>query len=238
LLLLNIYHVKYKFNWLLQLRFHFFQVSCLSPRTSTTKLKTKEKDIARFLIEIVVDTNTGELIKSKKYYELNIEKVLEFQSLMGYYSVMSSETELSDTDIIHKYHGLSRIEDSFRITKSDLEARPVFVRNPEHINGHFLTCFCALVMIRLIQYKILKMQGKDTTNEDGWESGLSAKRIKDALNSWQVDAVGGYFKMSPISDDLKLILEAFGATGDYCWTTRQDLTQIKRNLDKSALILL
>lgn len=64
--------------------------------------------------------------------------------------------------------------DSFRITKSDLEGRPVYVSSPDHINVHFLVCFIALTMIRLIQYRVLKHLGKSTLNEDGWESGISA----------------------------------------------------------------
>jgi hypothetical protein len=201
-------------------------------------LKTKQKATAIFMIETEVDTKTGEFIKSKKNNELSGQKVLEFQSLMGYYSVLTSEIELSDTDIIRKYHDLSRIEDSFRGTQIYFEAPPEVLGYTEHINGDFLTCFCVLVMNRLIQYKILKMQGKNTTNEDGLESVLSVRRIQEALNSWQVDAVGGYFKMTPVSDDLMLILKAFGVTSDYCWVTRQDLSQIKRDLDKSVMTLL
>ncbi len=58
---------------------------------------------------------------------------------------MISETDKSDEEIISKYHGLSRIEDSFRITKSDLEGRPVFVRTQEHISAfpdllYFIIC--------------------------------------------------------------------------------------------------
>ena len=63
---------------------------------------------------------------------------------------------LTLTDIINRYHGLSRIEDSFRIIKSDLEGRPIYVWTEEHIKAHFLICFIALTIIRIIQYKILK----------------------------------------------------------------------------------
>jgi hypothetical protein len=150
---------------------------------------------------------------------------------------MTSETDKDDLDIIHKYHGLSRIEDSFRITKSNLETRPVFVRTPEHINAHFLICFCALVMIRLIQFKILKFQNKDTKNIDGWESGLSAAKIQDALNSWIAEPFGEYYRINRCSEDLKLILNTFGLSNDYKWPKEIDIWQIKYSLDKAALIL-
>jgi hypothetical protein len=64
-----------------------------------------------------------------------------------------------------------------------LEGRPVYVRTPEHINAHFLIRFIALTMIRLIQYRVLKFQDENTLNEDYWESGVTANRIKEALSS-------------------------------------------------------
>ena len=73
---------------------------------------------------------------------------------------MTSEIDKSDEEIIACYHGLSRIEDAFRITKTDLAGRPVSVRPPGHINAHLLICFTALTMIRLIQHKIIISQGK------------------------------------------------------------------------------
>jgi len=103
-------------------------------------------------MEVVKDT--GEIVDTEMHLSLAMEKIKEYMDLMGYYTLMTSEIEKPDREIIHKYHGLSRIEDSFRITKSDLEGRPVHVRTPEHINAHFLICFIALTMIRIIQYKI------------------------------------------------------------------------------------
>jgi len=61
--------------------------------------------------------------------------------------------EVSDTDIIDIYRGLWQIEDSFRITKSILKARPVFVHNESSIEAHFLSCFVALLTLRLLEKK-------------------------------------------------------------------------------------
>ena len=77
---------------------------------------------------------------------------------MGFYSIVTSEIDEDDREIINRYHGLSRIEDSFRIIKSDLEGRPIYVWTEEHIKAHFLICFIALTIIRIIQYKILNMK--------------------------------------------------------------------------------
>ncbi len=63
--------------------------------------------------------------------------------------------EVSDQDIIEMYRGLWKIEESFKLTKSNLEARPVFVRNPVSIQTHFLSCFIALLIIRILEVKKL-----------------------------------------------------------------------------------
>ena len=99
--------------------------------------------------------------------------------------IITSEIDEDDKEIINRYHGLSRIEDSFRIIKSDLEGRPVFVWTEEHIRAHFLICFIALTIIRIIQYKILKYENKSTLNVDGWEQGITADNLKNALKEFK-----------------------------------------------------
>ncbi len=61
---------------------------------------------------------------------------------------------MSDQELRNKYRGLSKIEDTFKITKSELDARPVLVWTKEHIESHFLTCFVALVITRLLEKKL------------------------------------------------------------------------------------
>ncbi len=196
------------------------------------KLKDKQKKIEKFLMERQVDKETGEIVDTHKHLSIDRNKVQEYLDLLGYYTIMTSETDKSDREIINKYHGLSRIEDSFRITKSNLEGRPVFVHTPEHINAHFLICFIALTMIRLIQYRILKYQNKDTLNLDGWESGLSADRVQTALDSWVADSLpGGYFRTSKPSDDLALILDAFSIDKSLALPSFSDLRKLKFNFD-------
>jgi transposase len=199
------------------------------------KLKDKQKKIEKFLIKDQVSKETGEIVKTSTQLSLDMDKIQEYMDLMGYYTIMSSEIEKSDEEIISKYHGLSRIEDSFRITKSDLEGRPVYVWKPEHINAHFLICFIALTMLRVIQYWILKHQGKDTLNMDGWESGLSASRIQTALKDWQADALpGGYYRLTKVDEDLRQILEAFQIKGDLRLPSVKEMNQLKYSIDKNA----
>ena len=201
------------------------------------KLKDKPKKIEKFLNKTQIDKNTGEILNVHTHLSLDIEKIQEYMNLMGYYTIMTSEIEKTDREIINKYHGLSRIEDSFKIIKSDLEGRPVHVYTPEHINAHFLICFIALTMVRIIQYRILKYQGKDTLNEDGWEAGLSAERIKEALILFQADNLpDGYCRTTKPSDDLQLIHDSFNINTVLNLPTLTELRQFKYTFDKATVI--
>ena len=81
-----------------------------------------------------------------------IEKDLKFA---GYNLLVTSEIEMKDTDIYHTYHNLWRIEESFKIMKSDLDARPVFLQREDTIKGHFLICYLTVLLERLFQFKVL-----------------------------------------------------------------------------------
>ena len=87
---------------------------------------------------------------------LNEEKIQEDKLFAGYNLIVSSETKLDAHQIYEIYHGLWRIEESFRITKSYLEARPVYLQTKESIYGHFLICYLALTTIRLLEFNIFK----------------------------------------------------------------------------------
>jgi hypothetical protein len=76
--------------------------------------------------------------------------------LVGYNLLVTSETKMKDEDIYAVYHNLWRIEESFRIMKSDLDARPAFVQKENSIKGHFLICYITVLLERLFQFKILE----------------------------------------------------------------------------------
>lgn len=79
-------------------------------------------------------------------------------ALAGYNLLVTSETQMTDSDIYNTYHNLWRIEESFKIMKSDLDARPVFLQKEETIKGHFLICYLTVLLERIFQFKILKDQ--------------------------------------------------------------------------------
>jgi transposase len=108
---------------------------------------------ASYIKNIDFNKETGEILVPSKLLklELDLEKIEEEEALDGYYLIITSEYKESSASIIEMYRGLWRIEESFRITKSDLEARPVYVSTIEHIEAHFLTCFVALVITRLLE---------------------------------------------------------------------------------------
>ena len=202
-----------------------------------SKLKDKPRKIEKFLKKEPIDKKTGEVLDAKIRLTLDMDKVREYMDMFGYYTIMTSELTKTDREIIDKYHGLSRIEDSFRVTKSDLDGRPVFVRTQEHINAHFLLCFIALTMIRLIQYRVLQYTGKNTLTSARWESGITAERMQKALDSYQADALpGGYYRLTKPNADMRLILDAFGLDAQFNIPTIAELRQMKYNFDKNAFM--
>ena len=107
---------------------------------------------AKYVHNLAFDKKTGEVIeKAGKKLSLDTKRIAQEEKLDGYYCIITSETDMPDQEILDTYKGLWRIEEAFKITKSCLSSRPTFVWKPEHIKAHFLTCYIALTIIRLIQ---------------------------------------------------------------------------------------
>lgn len=105
-----------------------------------------------YVKNIAFDKETGEIIEDRELI-LDLEKIMEEEKYDGYYSIVTSELEMDDQELRNIYRGLARIEDTFKVSKTEFEARPVYVWTNEHIEAHFATCFTALVIIRLLQAK-------------------------------------------------------------------------------------
>lgn len=83
--------------------------------------------------------------------EATIKKELRFA---GYNLLVTSETVMSDQDIYDTYHNLWRIKESFRVMKSDLDTKPVFLQKESTIKGHFLICYLPMLLERILQFKV------------------------------------------------------------------------------------
>ena len=170
------------------------------------------KSLRRFFKPEYVHQTTGEVFDASMLKPLiDFEKVRDFRKSMGYYQIVTSELTMPAQMVIDKYHGLTQIEDQFRVMKGDLNTRPIFVRTPEHVNAHLLICMIALIALRIIQKRILDSRLVQTDSDAYWSSGLNASRIQTALNKWKVDALpGDLYRFMDVDDpDLKLILDAF-----------------------------
>lgn len=107
---------------------------------------------AKYVKELTFSPSSGKLVDDAEHLLVaDKEALAEEQKYDGYYAIVTSELDKEDDKIIEIYRGLWKIEDSFRITKSDLETRPVYVSREDHIEAHFLICFVALVLIRLTE---------------------------------------------------------------------------------------
>ena len=93
---------------------------------------------------------------SKVTTELNEKKIGEDKKLCGYNLIVTSEIKVDQNIIYKSYHNLWRIEESFRVMKSELDARPVFMKRKETIHGHFLICYLSVLLSRLLQIYELK----------------------------------------------------------------------------------
>jgi transposase len=110
---------------------------------------------AKYMKNLTFDQETGEiLIEGEQKPIFDEAKLAEEEMYDGYYVIVSSEIKKSDDEIIERYRGMWRIKESFRVTKNDFEARPVYLSRKERIHAHFLICFVALVIARLLQRRL------------------------------------------------------------------------------------
>lgn len=148
----------------------------------------------RYLKEETILKETDEVLDEKqtaKVSAVDWEKAEKDALYDGYFAIITSELDYDAAKIREVYHGLWRIEESFRIMKSDFDARPIYLNKREHVRAHFLICFVALVVLRLIQ------------NEMGTKR-LSVDRIVEALrNANCLLERGGYIRLLDIGGKIR-----------------------------------
>lgn len=177
----------------------------------------------KYIKNIEIDKETGEFKPAKGTPYFDMEKLHEEEKYDGYYAIVTNifdegknKGKFPDEKIIEIYRGLWRIEDSFKITKEELEARPVHLTREERIRAHFLTCYLSLVIIRLLQ----KEMGYRYSPALLIEAMNSISCSNEAENLFLFDC------RSDITDDL-------GQTFGFDFTKlRMTRKEIKKNLSK------
>jgi len=206
-----------------------------------------KKGVDEYTKEEIIDSYSGELLEDiTKLRSVDLEKAEHDALYDGYFCIITSELDYDENKIREVYHGLWRIEQSFRIMKSDLYARPVFVFKNEHIRAHFLICFVALLIVRIIQHKLD-------------ENALSAERIARALNAATLkqfkngtvllDDIGGVIAFQKtinkdgkevdtlaistedeIAEDYKILKDLFGIQNSSVVQRREDFNRFLKNI--------
>ena len=117
--------------------------------------KSEYGDSSKYVTFVSTDKK-GTKTTGKSKVEINEKAIENAKKLAGYNMLITSEIRMTASEIYAAYHNLWRIEESFRIMKSQLDARPVFMQKQETITGHFLICYLAVLLTRLLQIHTLK----------------------------------------------------------------------------------
>lgn len=148
-------------------------------------------------INFISTNNDGEQIEVVT--SLNEDKINEDLKFAGYNLLVTSEIDKSAEEIYNTYHGLWRIEESFRITKTQLQARPVYLQKRDPIYGHFLICYISLLILRLLELKV-------------FNDSLPINQIVEYIRDFKVTKIGTNEYISTIknSNTLQYIKEITG----------------------------
>lgn len=126
---------------------------------SLSKAKKEKYNAYASYIDFVGLDKNGE-ITEKTIIKINQEKLNRDRKYAGFNMIVTSEINASDNDIYDIYHHLWRIEETFRILKTNLDARPVYVQKESTIFGHFLVCYTSILMVRILQFLVYKNEIK------------------------------------------------------------------------------
>ena len=165
----------------------------------------------------------GEIIDTKTRLYLDEEKIANEAKYDGYYAIVTSELAMADRDVIDIYHGLWKIEETFKVSKSELRTRPIYVSLEAHIEAHFLTCFVALVLLRTLE---LKMNRSQVPGEDGPKL-FSAFTLLDSLRQFSCSYMAkNLYSFHYIDDNIKAIASVLDLDLDRKYMTRGEIKKI------------
>lgn len=166
-----------------------------------------------------VNGETGEIEKIKPRLEFDQARYEKDREMDGYYVLVSSETDLTEEEIIEKYRGLWKIEESFRVMKSDLEGRPVYVRRSDRVEGHFLICFLALLLSRILELKLGHRH--------------SVRRIQKSLKDATCRMIDkGLYSLARQDDVFRDIESVFGVSLDQDYARLEQLRAYRKDIDR------
>lgn len=192
---------------------------------SSLKQASKEEygDSIKYVNFTSIDKE-GEVVKSIP--SLNQEKIDEDLSFAGYNLLVTSEINKSAQDIYNTYHGLWRIEESFRVMKTYLEARPVYLQNKESIYGHFTICYMALTILRLIELKVF--------NDE-----LPIGQIIEFIRNYNITETleGSFINNATKSNTLSIIQKRYGLSKLDNIQLRKKMSKISSPLNYSLISL-
>ena len=167
---------------------------------------------AGYVNNIKFDKKTG-AISDGCELSLNLERIAEDEKYDGYYSIVTSEEHLSDIELRNIYKGLAEIEETFKITKSEFNARPINVRLEDHIDAHFLICFISLVIIRLLQSEI--------------NNKYTIKNILEKIKNFKcTHETGNIYKFICYKPEIQFLNRKFELDLDKKYNTREKIKKV------------
>ena len=170
--------------------------------------------VAGYVNNLKFNKKTGDIADASSL-SINEERIKEEEKYDGYYSIVTSEEHLTDIEIRNIYRGLSKIEETFKVTKSGLDSRPVWVSRADHIQSHFLTCFIALTIVRLLERKLnnnysfnkiidtIRSYKSNLIEHDYYLQNFRNEIIKEFEQSFNIDLSHKYLTLSEIKKILK-----------------------------------
>lgn len=189
---------------------------------------------AAYIKGLQIDKN-GEIIETNTKLTLDEAKIREEEQFDGYYAIVTSEMHLSDSEIIELYHGLWKIEETFKISKSDFKTRPIYLSLESHIEAHFLSCFVALLLTRILELRMNQASLLDTTTGDnlGQTLKFSAFELINSIKQYTCSSVGENIYNFHYTDNVIQCLEkVFGFDLSKKFRTRGEIKKIIASIKK------
>lgn len=175
--------------------------------------KSETAGALRYVANVSYDPKTGEVMDTKKLPYLDEEKIEEDAKYDGYYCILTSEDQMPDREVAAAYHDLWEIERSFRITKDTLQTQPVHLTLEQRIDAHFMTCFYALLILRLLS----KLTGP----------GCAPEQLVDSLRRFKTGPVdANLYRTFYYDENLDRISKALGIELDNLHYTKGGLRSL------------